>query len=126
MVRRKMRIARGHPHNLVSEKLLDGLQINPLITSWEAKVCLRSWNRKFLIFALLEDTHSLLLDRYYNIMRISQDTFFLVLVEFLFLNAILLDPFFNFLKVELGQSTTLDQRYLSLSYPLIDGIFTYG
>lgn len=51
------------------------LRSTPLITRREAEVCLRSWNRNFLIFALLKDAHSFLQGRYYNIMRISQDIF---------------------------------------------------
>ena len=58
-------------------------------------------------------------------MRVSQDTFFLVLVKVLLLTTVPLDPVVNFLKVELGQATTLDEGYLSLSYPLIDGILAH-
>ena len=82
------------------------------------------WGLRFLSCAYRLRS-SLLLARYYNIMRISQDTFFSVLVKVLLLTTVALDPVVNFLKVELGQTTTLDEGYLSLSYPLIDGILAH-
>jgi len=56
-------------------------------------------------------------------MRVSQDTFFPVLVKALLLTTVALDPVVNFLKVELEQTAALHGRYPPLTCPLIDGVF---